>query len=460
MMRMALAWVWENQTSPHSSEGLPMKVTPTPHSAPVPLAGLPPEAVPARKPAEPAAEPAPTPEGARPSDQAHFSRFPMPDLGPQSLIDRVREALAKRPYESPALPDLTAAIAWDPGAKGLSGSQANATINRTYHHLSGAFDRYLGEPALPNWMTFGQYASREAGTQIDALEDAFSALHAVRHSRDPRDIYRALDEAMEHLSPDLAKQVLKLTRSQIDLPSIKELLGGGLHPAVGVSGEVFSLVGDTMAAVERLHTALVRGNVGIYSNMAPAYDHFLKAETQGQDGLEALRENGYAPGGEHDPQGFLHEAFTRYQAARKLGEQAKNAPIHERAMLLEERQALIHEANLFIGIQEQMVILQAPEIYGDPEVAHLVNSQGELSLTDPTGTHRLVGGWADFATRMGFDAVPAGTSGAIAIRDHAGRTGHFLIPDPPPDGTIAAYFQAGLTPETARRLLAGTPRPL
>ena len=120
---------------------------------------------------------------------------------------------------------------------------------------------------------------------------------------------------------------------------------------------------------------------------------------------------------------------------------------------------MVHEANLYIGIQEQMVILQDPAIYGDPEVAEVVNGQGELSLTDAVGTHRLVGNWADFATRMGLDAVPAGTAGALAIRDHAGGTAHYRVPDPPPAGTISANFAAGLAPETAAALLNGAPRP-
>ena len=418
-------------------------------------------ALPPRKPLEPSpAESAPAAETASALDKASFTqRFRM-DLGPESLVARVREALASLPYKSPSLPSLEEAISWEPGSKGLSGSQANATINQTYHHLSGGLNRYLGEPSLPNWMTFGQYASREAGTQIDSLEDAFTALHTVRSLDDPLTIYRAVDEALDHLSPELAKQVVKLTRSQLDMPSLKNVLAMGLDPIASVSGEVVDLVGDMMGAVERLHAALVRGNVGIYSNMAPAYDIFLTAESAGEDGLEALRREGYAPGSAADPQGFINEAFKRYQAARDLGEKAKKAPFTEKEALLSERQALIHEANLTIGIQEQMVILQAPEIYGDPEVAAVVNAQGELSLTDPTGTHRLAANWADFATRMGFEEVPEGTSGALAIRDHHGKTTHYRLPEPPPAGSIAAYFTAGLEPATAAALLAGRPRPL
>ena len=418
-------------------------------------------AMPSRKPLDPSTSAsAPASEAARTTDQATFTGIQLPKLGPESLVEQVREALARQPYRIPDLPSLEAAIAWQPGAAGLSGSQANAVINQTYHHLSAGLDRYLGEPSLPNWMTFGQYASREAGTQIDSLEDAFTALHTVKNSRDPLDIYRAVSEAMGHLSPEVAKQVLKLTRSQVDMPSLGDVLEFGLHPGVGLTGEVVELFEETLAAVERLHTALVRGNVGIYANMAPAYDIFLKAESEGQDGLEALRQNGYAPGSENDPQGFVNDAFTRYQEARELGKKAESAPFAEREALLRERQALIHEANLYIGIQGQMVILQAPEIYGDPEVAEVVNAQGELSLTDPTGTHRLAANWADFATRMGFETVAEGTPGALAIRDHQGQTAHYRLPEPPPAGSIAAYFAAGLAPATARALLAGSPRPL
>ena len=402
----------------------------------------------------------PKPEATRAGDQAAFSPQPPSGAPAPSLAERVREALSRLPYDGVELPSLDGAIVWVPGSEGLSGCQANAHINRTYHQLSGTLDRYLGEPSLPNWMTFGQYASREAGTQIDSLEDAFTALHTVRNSRDPREIYQAIDEAMDHLSPEMAQQVLKLTRSQADMPSLKEMVAIGLNPVAGVTREVVDLLAETMDSVEHLHTALVRGNVGIYSNMAPAYDVFLAAETQGRDGLEALRQSGYAPGGEKDPQGFLNEAFSRYQTARELGAKAKDASPAEREALLAERQALIHEANLYVGIQEQMVILQAPGIYGDSRVATMVNSQGELNLTDPTGQHRLVANWADFATRMGFEQVAEGMPGAIAIRDHAGKTAHYRVPEPPVEGTISAYFAAGLEPKAARALLAGSPRPL
>jgi hypothetical protein len=379
--------------------------------------------------------------------------------GASVLVERVRAALAQRDRGLPKVRNLEAALNWAPGSEGLSGTAANATINRTYHALSDAFTDFLGEPALPNWMTFGQYASREVGTQINSLEDAFSALHSVGHPQTPREIYQALDEAMEHLSPEMAKQVLKLTRSQIERPTIKDLIALGANPALGVTREVVELLDDTMAALDRLHKALVQGNVGIYANMAPAYQVFLKAEEAGEDGLEALRQNGYQAGGEKDPQGFIEQAFSRYQMARELGDQAKYASATERGLLLDERRQLIHEANLFIGIQEQMVILQAPGIYGDPEVANVVNAQGELSLTDAAGTHRLVGNWADFATRMGLEVVPDGTAGAFPIRDHAGKSTAYRIPDPPVAGTITAYFAAGLAAGTAGALLNGEPRP-
>lgn len=415
-------------------------------------------------PGRPATRPEPVdpagPGATSTADHLEIRHRPPADESPQALIRKVREATERPPYQSPEMPALDAARSWQPGSAALSGTQANRTINETYHALSAAFDRYLGEPSLPNWMTFGQYASREAGTQIDSLEDAFTALHAVNHSHNPVEIYRALDEAMGHLSPEMAEQVLKLAWSQFEEPTTAETLLLGVLPGLGAAKQVVDLLSNTMGAVERLHKALVKGNVGIYSNMAPAYDAFLRAESRGQDGLEALRLQGYQPGGPRDPQGFLTEAFTRYQQARELGHAALTAPPSQREQLLAERQKLVHEANLLIGIQEQMVILQAPGIYGDAEVARVVDAQGELSLTDPRGTHRLVGNWSDFATRMGLEAVPRGTPGAIAIRDHQGRTNTYRVPTPPKPGTISAYFADGLEPRVARTLLAGSPRPI
>jgi hypothetical protein len=199
----------------------------------------------------------------------------------------------------------------------------------------------------------------------------------------------------------------------------------------------------------------VAGNTGVYGDIAPAYDVFLKAEAAGADGVAALRAAGWGQGPK-DPQGLLLEAFALYQRAAR--ERASLSP--------EARKALVQRATLAIGNHEQMVVLQGPRVFGDPEVARLLSSLSALlTVTDARGTQRLLphgGNWADFATRMGYDDVPAETPGAMRVIDHKGVT-HYYVPSRDPNrwqGSIGAYFVDGMAPAAAPVILAGKPAPL
>jgi hypothetical protein len=153
---------------------------------------------------------------------------------------------------------------------------------------------------------------------------------------------------------------------------------------------------------------------------------------------------------------LLLEAFTLYQRASR--ERATLAP--------EERKALIQRATLTIGNHEQMVVLQGPTMFGNSEVARLLSSlSSQLTVSDARGTERLLpygGNWADFATRMGYDDVPAGTPGAMKVIDHQDVT-HYFIPSRDPkkwQGTIGQYFVDGMAPDAAKAIIAGKPAPL
>src|SRR3954469_5664876 len=52
----------------------------------------------------------------------------------------------------------------------------NQVINQTYHVIDTAMTGYLGDPLVANWFTYGQHASREAGTQIANLEAGLAVL--------------------------------------------------------------------------------------------------------------------------------------------------------------------------------------------------------------------------------------------------------------------------------------------
>ena len=317
---------------------------------------------------------------------------------------RARPLTPKAPaYAGTALPDLSGAVGWKPGQDGLTGTQANETITATYHALDQAMARYLGEPALPNWMTFGKYASRQAGEQIVRLEE--------------------LLKVVKGRSPDAAIDTM-----QDFLKNPGELGEQGLA--------LLKLAGDPIAFLrsgQLIRDALVVGNTGVYVDIAPAYDRFLRAEAQGRDGVAALKAAGWgqAP---RDPQGLILPAFALYQRATR-----------EKATLpAAERRAMIHRANMLIVSHEQLVVVQGPKVFGDPEVARLMGSlTAQMTVTDVRGSQPLLpngGNWADFATRMGYADAPAGTPGAIKMTDAQGVVHHY-VPHPDPrkrEGTIGS----------------------
>lgn len=337
-------------------------------------------------------------------------------------------------YPGVPLPDLSGARDWEPGAKALDGSTANRTVTETYTRLDAGMSAYLGRPAVANWMSFGKYASREAGGQILRMEEVLKIC------------YRLDADALVDSLQDLAKEPGLLGAQGMALLRISK-------------GNPVAFVKNT----QRIHDALVHGNTGVYADIAPAYDTFLRATATGSDPLEALKKAGYGQGPK-DPQGLLLEAFGGYQRAKRLGDRAALATGAAREQLLAERLAQAHRANVLVGIHEQMVVIQGPQVFGDPQVAMLLEAlSSEMSMTDANGTHALLpngGNWADFATRMGFSEVPAGAvADAFTVTDHAGVTHHYVMhPEASKrEGTIAQYFADDLSGARAAAMIAGTP---
>ncbi|MBC7473763.1 MAG: hypothetical protein H7263_05685, partial [Candidatus Sericytochromatia bacterium] len=239
--------------------------------------------------------------------------------------------------------------------------------------------------------------------------------------------------------------------------------------------------------LEGLHRALVKGNTEIYSNVVPAFNVYLDAESKGENGVEALKKAGYGkPSGatfvtptDKDPQGFLVSAFSDYKGAKILDDKAKIADAKgsshkaEATELRSQRDAMMHQANLKIGAQEQMSILQQPAIFGDPKVAGLLKAMnGTMTLKDkllPDGSYRDNGlipenkagsdhGWAVFEARMGVREASTEIEKKVAIKvkDENGIT-HLYVPTGTTDemiknhqllkggnGTISQYFADNL----------------
>lgn len=365
-------------------------------------------------------------------------------------------------YAPPPFKEVAAARSWQPGSTGMTGVQANNIVTAHYAHLDTAFTRYLGTPDCTNWMSFGKYASREAGGQIHDLEVALRSLHTLKtFDLKPGNDISALKELLAlGSSNQIVKQALAMAAAAtgvrisdgMTLDELRQLL---TQCPLDTFREMRSLV-------QSMRNGLVAGNTGVYEEIGKVYEIFLQAESAGRDGVAAIKAAGY---GTLPPDGYLVAAFEAYQKARELGILASRTPSPaQREQLLAERSQLIARANLEIGIQEQMFILQRRQVFGDPQVVKLTaESAPAMYLPLPDQRLKLIphgGNWSDFATRMGFREVPAGSPGAMPIRHlNDGQIHHYALAQQR-EGTISKLFEDYHQGEAAKVLLGNLPRPL
>ena len=343
----------------------------------------------------------------------------------------------------------------------------NQVINQTYHAIDTAMTGYLGDPLVSNWYTYGQHASREAGTEIRALQEGLQVLHdilstlATLNFGNPIAAFQAAVTAVRTFrrildlmsTPGLLQQAMQLALakagiSTADLHSLVseaqtalvESPGLGVNPIamyhmVRFIGHVTAMVGKLIAAipavitaVEKVYDNMKRGNREIYENVAPAAHNFLQAAQSAPNGVPG------AMAFAGDTNGFLAAAFAEYGEIRRLGDEARAAPgTPEAAAKLTQRHDKAMHANLLVGYQEQLVILQP--IF-NTMMQELTAMSGTMVLHDPNGVHPLANNWGDFYSRMGIDPsrAPADprtiTPGSMPP----------LLPPAQRQGTIASYF--------------------
>lgn len=412
--------------------------------------------------------------GAPAADQPDQAQQPAAPAGPAAPAAPEQPAQPKaeaKPdpyfkYDGVPWKDHSASIGWTPGSKRESPVQANEAITEGYKNLNEAMQRYLAGdpngaklPPLADWSTFGKYASREAGEQIRNMQDATTFLHNG-------DIEAARRLQKNMTNPESIEQALALAKDRFgDSVAGANPVNAALNPLNETGKVAGNAVGDlAFTTPNTMLDALTRGNNGIYNNFAPAYDAFLKGEANGTGGIKALEEAGYKPGSKEDPQGFIHGALSDYKQARELGLQAQQEKDPaKRDALLAQRQALVEKANLNLGNQEQIEVIQKPGVFGNPEVAKRIGSLGgTMNIHDANGTFPLLpngGNWADFATRMGYKEVPPGTAGAMNIRHPDGKMHTYQV-DPNAKGTISDYFTQNLSGPRADKLNRSNPAPL
>jgi hypothetical protein len=391
--------------------------------------------------------------------------------------------------------DLWRARDWKPSDRtGLTGTQANSVVNLTYAHLSEQLLAYMGGPPfVSNWFTYGKWASREAGQGIKNLSAAASAMKdlipseveaalllaraAVQGVGKALEAYvlthaaqfKVLAQVMADDSGGMVLQVLHLffTALELQFPTAAAVLDPIWQAefvwALLTHRKVVFDIFDKMVALLR---ALIHGNQGIYRNMAAATDVFLRGESDGADEgpvkLDAWSKA--APGhpddlSPRDPQEFLRRSFDLYRQCRKLWIDSLSAA--DPRPLLARRRQLAHLANVTIGCQEQMLILQSPAVFSHPVVQGIVSGQeGVMRLHDPLGGRRTIqllpappgGNWADFMVRMGVEPGSGPISVRVANPYPAPPGARFTTPIAATDyvprasraGTIYQYFEENL----------------
>src|SRR5262249_2334557 len=159
------------------------------------------------------------------------------------------------------------------------------------------------------WYTYGQHASREAGTEIRALQEGLQVLHDVLTALtglnfgNPIAAFQAATTALRMFrrildllnTPGLVKQAIQLALSKagISVAACKSLVNVGanvltespgaamtpiaMYHMVRFIGHVAAMVGKLIAAipavitaVEKIYENMKRGNREIYENVAPA----------------------------------------------------------------------------------------------------------------------------------------------------------------------------------------------
>ena len=109
-------------------------------------------------------------------------------------------------------------------------------------------------------------------------------------------------------------------------------------------------------------------------------------------------------------------APAEYVVVRKLGDEARSAPgTPEATTKLQQRNQKAQHANLLVGMQEQLIILQP---LFDTMMAELTAMNGTMVLHDPNGVHPLANNWGDFYSRMGIDPATAPADPKTITRRH------------------------------------------
>ncbi len=305
--------------------------------------------------------------------------------------------------------------------------QRNEAITDQYHQVSEALNHYLNandDQQFPNWFSFGQHASHQAGTYMHELQKVlplFALLHGSSRDRhDPRkllDIVNALKKLSEQ--KDLVGSFVKLYLAKTGINLEKGLFASAPAILIGILNPII-LREDLLkveASLQKLQNGLGEVNLQVFKSVTPSAFAFLAAAARGSVTFDGQMNF------DNDDDGIKQGCYQLYFQVASLSNSQKNGA---------ERRLLAHQANVLLGIFEQMTAQPGlEEIRSENEIL-----KGSLKIVDPIGTYSLLNdNWSNYEIRMALQLDQT-----IEYYD---LTPEFILHhvDDQIAGTIPGYFQ-------------------
>lgn len=308
----------------------------------------------------------------------------------------------------------------------------NNKISQSYHELSVAMGRLLGEPPVADWCTYAKFASHQAGVHIrETSSTAAELLSALFDTSEPRKLQRLAEQI------SLLPAQLSMARSLLNLCLQRSRVVDGID-AVRHSQRprLITALGDFRAAAARLNRTFFVGNLRVYENIAPVYATYLRAARLGKHGIP---DQVPACDSEADPAGYMQRGFACYREAQLAYHHGD----------VKRRDELVYQGSLWLGLHEQGCVLQ-PLFDGVRDELRALSDN--ISITDPRGQTRMLprgGDWGDLLDRMAIDRQRTSPEPWTELPP--------LRSDAELDGTIAGYFRDGLHSEV---LIRTRPEPI
>jgi hypothetical protein len=337
----------------------------------------------------------------------------------------------------------------DPGSR-------NIAINASYHQFDKSLTRYLGQPYVANWATFGKHASAHVGNEMAGAQeslrliDSLGSVERLVADVENGNLFAAMKElnscmeAVNKLETLVNKKGVVAQSAGMAIHFLKDTLHrikgalttpdpNPLHKVQHAVAELKGLLPRARGEIQTMFDQLADGNQKIYDNVAPGLQQFLQQVQTAKGGITQVTVKG--------DDGFFGAAFKHWVEARKLTNDLSDPAKAGEKDLLAKRLAEVKQGNMILVTHEQM-IAQPDYDRMQPQMKAL---GGTMVLVDPDGAHKLLpngGNWGDFHERLGYDKAKSPDMKHVdpnALPPLVDKT------DPRYAGTIAEYFDDNAT---------------